>query len=86
MAVKLRLMRIGKKHKPCYRVCAIDSRKPRNGQYIENIGFYDPAIADDMKKVRINRERAEYWLSVGALPSETVGRMLKKQGIGVGAA
>jgi small subunit ribosomal protein S16 len=77
MAVKLRMQRIGKKNRPSYRLCAIESRKARGGEYIESIGFYDPYIADDQKKVRIDRERAEYWLSVGAQPSETVWSFLR---------
>lgn len=78
MSVKLRLKRVGKKHRPCYRVCVMDQRTPRDGKYIESIGFYDPLIEDDMKKVRIDKERAEYWLSVGAQPSETVASFLRK--------
>ena len=78
MSVKLRLKRIGKRHRPCYRVCVMDQRTPRDGRYIESIGFYDPLIEDDMKKVRIDKERAEYWLSVGAQPSETVASFLRK--------
>ena len=72
MAVKLRLMRIGKTHRPYYRICVFDSRKPRGGAYIENIGHYDPYIVDDKAKVTFKRDRAEYWLSVGAQPSDTV--------------
>ena len=72
MSVKLRFVRVGKKNCPAYRLCAIDSRKARDGRYIENIGFYDPYIADDNKKLRVDKSRAEYWLSVGAQPSETV--------------
>ena len=59
-------------------MCAIDSRQPRDGAYIESIGVYDPFIDDDRKKVRIDRERAEHWLSVGALPSETVASFLRQ--------
>ena len=78
MAVKLRLMRMGKKNRPYYRVCAFDSRKPRGGQYIESIGHYDPLIEDDKKKITISKERAAYWLSVGAQPTETVFSFLKQ--------
>ena len=81
MAVKLRLRRIGKRNRPAYRVCAIESRRPRGGAYIESIGFYDPFIEDDQKKVRINRERAEYWLSVGAQPTNRVARFLSEHGL-----
>ena len=78
MAVKLRLMRFGKKNRPCYRVCAIDGRAPRDGAYIESIGTYDPYIENDRQKVQIKKDRAEYWLSVGAQPSETVASFLRK--------
>jgi len=82
MAVKLRLVRIGKRNHPAYRLCAMDARRARDGMYLENIGYYDPYVADDAKKVRINKERAEYWLSVGAEPSETVLGFFKKAKIG----
>lgn len=78
MAVKLRLKRIGKTHRPFYRICAIDARRPRGGEYIESIGHYDPLVDDDSKKIKVDRERAEYWLGVGAQPSETVASFLRK--------
>jgi small subunit ribosomal protein S16 len=77
MALKLRLMRIGKLHRPHYRVCVFDARTARGGRYVEHIGSYDPFIADDVKKVKIDRERAEYWLGVGAQPTETVAAFLR---------
>mgnify|MGYP001226873729 CR=1 FL=1 len=76
--VKLRFMRIGKKNRPYYRLCAVDARRPRDGEYLELLGIYDPLIRDDLKKFRINKERAEYWLSVGAQPTEGVYPFLKK--------
>ncbi len=79
MAVKLRLRRMGKKGRPFYRICAIDARKARGGKYIESIGHYDPHVADDAKKVTIDKERAAYWLGVGAQPSETVSSFFRKQ-------
>jgi len=79
--VKLRFMRIGKKNRPHYRLCAMDSRFPRDGKYLEWLGVYDPLIQDDTKKVVINKERAEYWLSVGAQPSETAYSFLKKANV-----
>ena len=81
MSVKLRFVRIGKKNHPAFRLCAIESRKARDGQYLENLGFYDPFIPDEKKKLRFNKERAEYWLSVGALPSHTVLNFFKKEKI-----
>ena len=77
MAVRLRLMRLGKIHRPYYRVCVFDKRKARGGKYIEAIGHYDPLIADDAKKVVIDKARAEYWLGVGASASETVESFLR---------
>ena len=79
MAVRLRLMRVGKMNRPAYRICAIEKRRQRDGVYLENIGFYDPFVADKQKRVRLNKERAEYWLSVGALPSETVLSFLRRE-------
>jgi len=79
MSVKLRFMRVGKKNHPAYRLCAIESRRARDGAYLENIGFYDPFLADDKKKIRIDKDRAAYWLSVGAQPSQTVLDFLKKE-------
>lgn len=78
MAVKMRLMRFGKRNRPCYRVCVFDARTRRDGAYIESIGSYDPYIEDDRKKIQIDRERAEYWLGVGAQPSETVASFLRQ--------
>ena len=77
MTVRLRLMRVGKRNRPAYRICAIDKRRQRDGAYLENIGFYDPFVADQQKQVRLDKERAEYWLSVGASPSYTVLSFLR---------
>lgn len=79
MAVKLRFVRVGKKNQPAFRLCAIESRNARDGAYLENIGFYDPSLADNKKKIRIDRARAEYWLSVGAQPSQTVLDFFKRE-------
>ncbi len=79
MSVKLRFQLVGKKNRPAFRLVAIESRKARDGAYIENLGFYDPYIADNEKKIRINKERAEYWLGVGALPSQTVLDFFKRE-------
>jgi small subunit ribosomal protein S16 len=77
MAVRLRLMRMGKRNRPCYRICVVDRRKRRDGAYIESIGFYDPFIRDRQKSVHLDKERAEYWIGVGAEPTETVGSFLR---------
>ena len=83
MAVKLRLKRMGRRHLPCYRLNAIDSRAPRDGRVIEELGLYDPLQKEPDKQISIKRERIEYWLSVGAQPSKTVASLLEKAGIAV---
>jgi len=74
MSVKLRLARFGKKHAPIFRIVAIDSRKKRDGQCLENLGTYNP-----MRKVfdAYHPERIEYWLSQGAIPTEAVKRLMQ---------
>ena len=78
MAVKLRLMRMGKKKQPTYRVVAADSRKARNGRFIEVVGFYDPR--QDPSVIEIETERAVHWLQHGAQPSERVKKLLQISG------
>ncbi len=78
MAVKLRLMRMGKKKQPTYRVVAADSRSPRNGRFIEIIGTYEPR--QDPSVIKIDNERAVHWLSNGAQPTERVEKLLKISG------
>jgi small subunit ribosomal protein S16 len=78
MAVRLRLMRMGKKKQPVYRVVAIDQRAPRDGRYIEQIGRYD--ARQDPSIIEIDNERAADWLSKGAQPSETVEKLLNISG------
>lgn len=78
MAVKIRLKRMGKIHAPHYRVVVVDSRKKRDGRVIEEIGFYNPNTEPSV--IDINSERAQYWLSVGAQPSEPVMAQLKITG------
>ena len=81
MAVKLRLKRTGRRHLPCYRLNAVDSRAPRDGRVIEELGLYDPLQKEVDKQINFKRERVEYWLSVGAQPSDTVANLLEKAGI-----
>ena len=78
MAVKLRLMRMGKKKQPTYRVVAADSRSPRNGRFIEIIGTYEPR--QDPSVINIDNERAVHWLSKGAQPTDRVAKLLKISG------
>src|SRR5919109_1717100 len=77
--VKIRLMRIGKKKQPAYRVVVADSRSPRDGRYIENIGRYQPRLHPSM--IDIDEERALHWLQRGAQPSDPVRVLLQKTGI-----
>lgn len=76
MAVKIRLKRIGTKNTPVYRIVVADGRSPRDGKFLEEIGTYNPVKKDDNFKVDL--ARAEYWLKVGAQPSETVASFIKK--------
>ena len=78
MAVKLRLMRMGKKKQPTYRVVAADSRSPRNGRFIEIVGFYDPR--PDPSAVRIDNDKAVDWLRKGAQPTDSVRKLLEISG------
>jgi small subunit ribosomal protein S16 len=83
MAVRLRLKRMGRKNRSFYRLGAFDSRTRRDGRPIELLGHYDPLVVAEDKKYSLDRERISYWLSVGALPSETVQAILLSQGIDV---
>ncbi|MEW6156528.1 MAG: 30S ribosomal protein S16 [Verrucomicrobiota bacterium] len=76
MAVRIRLKRIGAKNSPVYRIVVADSRSPRDGKFIEEIGTYQPLKKGE--NFALDRERAEYWLSKGAQPSETVASFIKK--------
>lgn len=78
--VVLRLKRMGRTHRPFYRVNAIDKRSPRDGRVIEELGWYDP-IAPEDKQLNLKADRIDYWLSVGAQPSETVKSLLRRVGI-----
>ena len=77
--VKLRLTRMGAKKSPFYRIVAIDSRKARDGEYIDQIGYYDPI--SDPKKIVIDGDKAKEWLAKGAQPTDTVLGLLISQGI-----
>lgn len=79
MAVKLRLRRMGKKRQPVYKVVAADSRSPRDGKFLEAIGFYNPLT--NPATIDIKEDRALYWLGVGAQPTDTVKNLLSKRGI-----
>ncbi len=79
MATRIRLRRVGAKKKPFYRIVVADSRAPRDGRFIEEIGYYDPC--KNPAEVRIDDEKAVKWLKTGAQPSETVRALLNKTGI-----
>jgi small subunit ribosomal protein S16 len=77
--VKLRLRRMGAKKRPSYRIVAAESRSPRDGAFIETVGFYDPI--PDPATVNVNLDRARHWLSVGAQPTDTVRSLFKRAGV-----
>ena len=79
MAVKLRMTRMGAKKRPSYRIVAADSRSPRDGRFIEEIGTYDPN--QEPSVVKIDEEAAKKWLATGAQPTESVAKLLKQAGI-----
>jgi len=81
MSVKLRLKRLGRSNGAFFRLNAIDSRSPRDGRVIEELGYYDPRNKDQAKQFVAKLDRCRYWLDVGAVPSETVSSLLKKQGV-----
>jgi small subunit ribosomal protein S16 len=80
VAVKIRMKRFGRKHRSFFRICATESRAPRDGRVIEELGTYDPSIVDTDARTVMNGERVKYWLSVGAKPSERVHTLIKKYG------
>lgn len=79
MAVKIRLKRMGAKKKPFYRIVVADSRSPRDGKALEEIGFYNPV--SNPKEIRIDDEKAIKWLNVGAKPTDTVNTLFKNNGV-----
>ena len=81
MAVKIRMSRMGRRHRPFFRINVIDSRTPRDGRVLEKLGHYDPLEKDAEKQLILNTERALHWLSLGATPSDTVSDMLVKLGV-----
>ncbi len=76
MAVRLRLARMGRKKNPFYRIVAADQRAPRDGRFIERLGYYDPM--KEPNDIKVDLERVDYWLGQGASPSETVASLIKK--------
>jgi len=78
MAVKIRLRRMGAKKAPFYRIVVADSRYPRDGRFIEEIGYYDPTKEPSV--VKVDAEKAKQWIANGAQPTDTVKRLLKNEG------
>jgi small subunit ribosomal protein S16 len=80
VAVRIRMKQFGRRHRPFYRVCAVDQRAPRDGRVIEELGTYDPMVPDVDARAILNTERVQYWLGVGAQPSDKVRVLIKKYG------
>jgi small subunit ribosomal protein S16 len=86
MAVRIRLKRMGRRHRSYFRLTAIDARSPRDGRVLEELGLYDPTETNRNEQTRLNAERIRYWLSVGAQPTETVSALLRRHGISAESA
>lgn len=80
MAVRIRMKKMGRAHRHFFRICVADKHSPRDGRVLEEVGTYDPMIADADARVSLKNERIDYWLSVGAQPSEKVAILIKKYG------
>ena len=79
MSVKIRLKRMGAKKKPFYRIVVADSRCPRDGKFIEEIGYYNPLVEE--KTVKVDSEKVQQWIKHGAKPTDTVDRLFKNNGV-----
>jgi small subunit ribosomal protein S16 len=79
--VRIRMKSFGRRHRPFFRICAMDSRSPRDGRAIEELGHYDPMVRNKDARTVLNVNRIRYWLSVGAQPSEKVQVLLNKHGV-----
>ena len=80
MAVRIRMKKLGRKHRPFYRICAMEKRTPRDGRILEELGTYDPMVPETDARAKLDGERIKYWLSVGAQPSDKVKVLIKKYG------
>jgi small subunit ribosomal protein S16 len=78
MAVKIRLARYGAKKRPFYRIVIADSESPRDGKFLENVGTYDPLL--EPAEIKLKTDRIKYWMDQGAIPSDTVKSILRKEG------
>jgi small subunit ribosomal protein S16 len=80
VTVCIRMKKLGRSHQPFFRICAIDKRAPRDGRVLEELGTYDPRVPETDARAILNAERVDYWLGVGAQPSEKVAVLIKKYG------
>ena len=78
MAVRIRMKRMGRRHRPFYRIAVMDARSQRDGKSIEDLGYYDPMVKDKSDRVHLKMDRVDYWLSVGAQPTDKVAVLIKK--------
>lgn len=78
MAVRIRMKKLGRKHRHYFRIVAIDSRQPRDGRVLEELGTYDPQVRNTDERTTLKPDRIKYWMSVGALPSERCAVLFKK--------
>ena len=80
MSVRIRMKKMGRSHCPFFRICAVDKRAPRDGRVLEELGTYDPRVPETDARAILKADRVDYWLSVGAEPSEKVSVLIKKYG------
>jgi small subunit ribosomal protein S16 len=80
VSVRIRMKKIGRSHQSFFRICVIDKRSPRHGRVLEHLGTYDPRVKETDARALLKAERVDYWLSVGAQPSERVAVLIKKYG------
>jgi small subunit ribosomal protein S16 len=80
VAVCIRMKKMGRAHRAFFRICATDKKAPRDGRVLEELGTYDPSVPETDARAILNKERVDYWLSVGAQPSEKVAVLIKKYG------
>ena len=80
MSVRIRMKKMGRAHQPFFRICAVDKHAPRDGRVLEELGTYDPRVPETDARVVLKAERVDYWLGVGAQPSDKVAVLIKKYG------
>ena len=80
MSVRIRMKKMGRSHQAFFRICAVDKRAPRDGRVLEELGTYDPRVHETDARAILNKERVDYWIGVGAQPSDNVAVLIKKYG------